>query len=225
MSAYADLEGRLEQVRAEIRRAGGTDAVRIVAVTKTHPVAAVRAGVSAGLVEFAENYADELVPKAEQVLDQGLDVRWHYIGAIQRRRLRHICRYVSVIETVSREVELESLSDLGYEGELLVQVAPSGHPTGRNGADAEQVSVLVARGWELGLNVVGLMGMALPGSLQSAADYFAQVRRLGEDLHLREYSMGMSGDYQVGVAQGATMVRLGSALFGVRSDARATKEQ
>jgi len=216
MAGYDDLGARLAGVRTEIRRCGGSDAVRVVAVTKRHPLDAVIAGTLVGLDEFGENYADELVAKAEQARQRGLDVRWHYIGAIQRRRLRQVCSYVSMIETVSREVELETLADIGFEGELLIQVAPTGHPEGRNGADDDQVVELVTRGRALGLKVVGLMGMALPEGPDRVAAYFGHVYSLGQSLDLREYSLGMSGDYQVGVAQGATMVRLGSVLFGAR---------
>ncbi|WP_276940389.1 alanine racemase [Ferrimicrobium acidiphilum] len=216
MPPYDDLKARLDHVWAEIRKSGGSDSIRIVAVTKTHPIEAVVAAAEAGLVDVGENYADELADKAVQADRLGLQVRWHYIGAIQSRRLRSICEHAAVIETVSRPRELEMMADFGYGGELLIQVAPPGHPEGRNGADASEIAGLLALGRDLGLNVVGLMGMAMPGSIESIRDYFETVFGLGTTLGLREYSMGMSADYQVAVAQGATMVRLGSVLFGAR---------
>lgn len=216
MAAYDDLQKRLADVRVEIRKSGGSDSVRIVAVTKTHPIDAVVAAVDAGLTDMGENYVDELVDKATQADALGLRVRWHYIGAIQRRKLRLICEHAAVIETVSRPNELEALAKLDYDGDLLIQVAPPGHPEGRNGAAADEVPGLLDRGRDMGLNVVGLMGMALPGPPDSSRAYFETVFGLGTSLGLREYSMGMSADYRVAVAQGATMVRLGSVLFGAR---------
>ncbi len=216
MPPYDDLKARLDHVRAEIRKSGGSDSTRIVAVTKTHPVEAVVAATEAGLVDIGENYADELVDKAVQADHLGLQVRWHYLGTIQSRRLRSICEHAAVIETVSRPKELEMMAEFGYGGEVLIQVAPPGHPEGRNGVVVNEVAGLLTLGRELGLNVVGLMGMAMPGSIESTRDYFETVFALGTTLGIREYSMGMSADYQVAVAQGATMVRLGSVLFGAR---------
>ncbi|WP_298210669.1 alanine racemase [Ferrimicrobium sp.] len=225
MPLYDDVGARLSQVREVIRRHGGSDAINIVAVTKTHPVDAVASALSAGLTDIGENYAEELAAKAAQAERLGLKPRWHYLGTIQRRHLKLVCQYASVIETISRASELETLATLEYRGDLLVQVAPPGNPQGRNGAEPDEVRSLVALGRNLNLQVIGLMGMALPGSQEQSRLYFQSVHLLGESLGLREYSMGMSADYQVAVAQGATMVRLGSVLFGARGQERATIER
>ena len=225
MPAYEQVGERLAAVRDEIRRHGGSDAVRIVAVTKTHPVEAVLSALGAGLTDVGENYAEELASKAVQAERLGLRPRWHYLGAIQRRRLKLICQFASVIETISRSSELEGLAKLDYRGDVLIQVAPPGHHEGRNGAQVDEVASLLALGRDLEVRVIGLMGMALPGTEEQTRRYFESVRRLGEDLGIREYSMGMSADYQVAVAQGATMVRLGSVLFGARGQERATIER
>lgn len=194
--------GAVAERLAEVRRRIGTD-VTVVAVTKGFGVDAVRQAVDAGVCDIGENYAQELVAKAEAPeLDDANAVRWHFLGHVQRNKLNMLRPHVAVWEGVDRPLTLS--------GEVLVQVNLSGLPQ-RNGCswdDAADVAAAMA-------NVVGLMGVAGPGDPRPQ---FRRLAALARDLGLRELSIGMSGDYEVAVEEGATIVRLGTALFGPRPE-------
>jgi pyridoxal phosphate enzyme (YggS family) len=210
------LAARVAALRAELAGLGAGH-VRIVAVTKTHPLQVVAAALRAGLEDLGENYAQELVAKARALEVQGASARWHFIGQIQRNKLAELVPLVSVIQSVSRATELARLGRLGFAGEVFVQVAPPGAGEGRGGAASGEVPALVEQGQQLGLQVVGLMAVAMPGPEAEVGKFFRSVRALGDALDLREFSMGMSGDYRIAVREGATILRLGSAIFGPRA--------
>jgi uncharacterized pyridoxal phosphate-containing UPF0001 family protein len=182
---------------AEIRSRIGND-VTVVAVTKGFgPEAAIEAR-DAGIVDIGENYAQELVAKAHEV--DG--VRWHFLGHVQRNKVGSLTPYVHLWQGVDRALELP--------GNVLLQVNLSGLPQ-RNGCSWEDAPGLVAAM----SNVLGLMGVAGPGDPRPQ---FRRLRALADELGLREVSMGMSGDYDIAADEGATMVRLGTVLFGPRPD-------
>ncbi|HEX2038745.1 MAG TPA: alanine racemase [Acidimicrobiales bacterium] len=191
---------------AEVRAAG----VRLVAVTKGQPVGAALEAVAAGVVDLGENYARDLLDKARQVPG----ARWHYLGAVQRRKVRSLAPHVAVWQSVARAEEGEAIAGATPGATVLVQVNVSGLPA-RNGCHWDELDALVAALRTHDLDVQGLMCVATPGEER------AQFRRLAAaaaSLGLRELSMGMSGDWRVAVEEGATTVRLGSALFGPRPD-------
>lgn len=190
--------GAVVERLAEIRRRIGDD-VRIVAVTKGFDVDAVNEALAAGIVDIGENYAQELVRKATAV-DQP-QAAWHFLGHVQRNKIAMLRPHVKVWQGVDRVIE-----DL--PGAVLVQVNMSGLPQ-RNGVSWDEAPALVTQL----PNVTGLMGVAGPGDPRPQ---FRRLKRLARDLDLKEVSMGMSGDYEVAVEEGATMVRLGTALFGPR---------
>lgn len=208
------IEARVGAVRAELAQLGA-EGVRIVAVTKTHPVEVVAAALRVGLDDLGENYAQELIAKASAL--EGFAPRWHFIGQVQRNKLAQLAPVVAAIHSVSRASELARLSALGFAGEVLVQVAPPEAGPGRGGAAASVVPALVEQGQRLGLAVVGLMAVAMPGPDAEVSGFFRSVRALGDALELREFSMGMSEDYRLAVREGATILRLGSAIFGPRA--------
>jgi uncharacterized pyridoxal phosphate-containing UPF0001 family protein len=187
---------------AEVRSRVGHD-VRIVAVTKGHGVDAVRAALAAGLADVGENYAQELVAKAADVAMaakvDGAGARWHFLGAVQRNKVKSLTPLVSMWHGVDRPLDLP--------GDVLVQVNLSGLPQ-RNGVHWDDAAALAAR-----VGAVGLMGVAGPGDPRPQ---FRRLRGLADELGLGEVSMGMSGDYEVAVEEGATLLRLGTALFGPR---------
>lgn len=189
----ASVAERVEEVR---RRIGPE--VRIVAVTKGFGAAAAQEAVDAGLADLGENYAQELVAKAEQVSG----AVWHFLGHVQRNKVAALRPHVAVWQGVDRALDLP--------GAVLVQVNLSGLPH-RNGVSWEEAPALAAAL----PNCTGLMGVAGPGDPRPQ---FRRLAHLARGLGLREVSMGMSGDYEVAVEEGATMVRLGTALFGPRSD-------
>lgn len=204
-------------MRARIARAGGEPgAVRVVGVTKGFGPEAVRAALDAGLRDLGENYAGELVAKAEEAGPQG-GVVWHFLGAIQRNKVAVLAPVVEVWQSVARAAEGARIARFAPGAAVMVQMDVTGLP-GRNGCPREGVPELVEQLRQLGLDVVGLMTVAAPGR-GAAAAAFAEVTRLADELGLRERSMGMSDDLEEAVAAGSTMVRVGRALFGDRPQA------
>ena len=214
-----EIATRLGALRARISSAGGdVDRVRIVAVTKTFPLRVVQAALVAGLRDFGENYADELVEKARELRNVA-DLRWHFIGAIQRNKLARLSPFTSVYEGVTRKEEGLDIARRAPGAEVLVEVGATGLPS-RPGVTINEVPQLVKglRGFDL--TVRGLMTVAAPGGGALATKTFATVAALARDLGLPECSMGMSEDLELAVAAGSTEIRVGTALFGPRGDRR-----
>jgi pyridoxal phosphate enzyme (YggS family) len=210
-----DVGRRLAEVRGRIERAGGdVERVRIVAVTKGFGVESVVAAAAAGLVDIGENYADELVAKARATSDVA-GVRWHFVGQLQRNKVRHVAPYVDLYQSVDRLRLGAELATRAAGARILVQVNLTDDPA-RGGVRPDEVAPLVGELGDLGLDVVGLMAVAPLGPLDLARDGFRTVRTLADRLALPERSYGMTDDLEIGVAEGATIVRLGTALFGPR---------
>jgi len=208
-----DVRAAAERVRNRIADAGGDpEAVTLLAVTKAFPAEVAAVALEAGLVDLGENYAQELAAKAP-VLDSS--ARWHFIGRLQRRRIREIAPHVTLWQSVDRVEVGEELARRAPGAALLVQVNVSAEPQ-KGGCEPAGVADLVARLTDLGLDVRGLMAVGRTGPPETARSGFALLRRLADDLDLPVRSMGMSGDLEAAVAEGSTMVRVGSALFGAR---------
>ncbi|HEV8599102.1 MAG TPA: YggS family pyridoxal phosphate-dependent enzyme [Gemmatimonadales bacterium] len=224
---FPDLSGRLAEVRERIRlhqgRAGWTHPVRIVAVTKSHGPEAVRAALAAGLVDVGENRVQEALAKQEQLTD--LAVRWHLIGSLQRNKARHVVGRFALIHSIDRVELAEELDRRIGDGPpqpVLVEVNCSGEPQ-KGGAEPEQLPGLLERIGALpGLELRGLMTLAaLSDDERVQRRAFGLLRSLRDRMQnagyaLPELSMGMSGDFPVAVEEGATLVRLGTLLFGER---------
>jgi pyridoxal phosphate enzyme (YggS family) len=202
----------LELIRVRIERAGGDPSVvRVVAVTKSFGADAVAAARDVGLVDIGENYAGELRAKAP-----GPDgTRWHFLGAIQRNKVRALAPLVDVWQSVARVAEGERIAAVAPGASVLVQVDSTGLER-RNGCPPAEVPALVEGLRALPLSVEGLMTVAPQGNPGAAAASFAEVARLADELGLRERSMGMTDDLEAAVAAGSTMIRVGRALFGER---------
>lgn len=210
----------LAKVRGRIERCGtDPDDVTIVAVTKGFTVAAVTAALRAGLLDIGENYADELIRKAQETSSgQSLEApraRWHYLGAIQRRKVKELAPIVDCWQTVSRLSEGEEIVERSGSASVMVEIEMTGIP-GRNGCAPESAAGLVGALGGLGLVVRGLMVVGPPGPAEGSRPLFRTAARLAADLGLRDLSMGMSDDLEVAVQEGATVVRIGRALFGER---------
>ncbi len=203
-------------VRERIAGAGGDAArVRVVAVTKGFGLDAVHAAVDAGLVDVGENYASELVGKAEAWGEGAMTgPNWHFLGAVQRNKVPSLAPFVRVWQSVARDAEGARIARFSPKASVMVEVEATGL-AGRNGCPPSAVPDLVTRLRGLGLDVTGLMTVAAPGR-DAAVATFGLVARLADDLGLPERSMGMSDDLEVAVSAGSTMVRVGRALFGER---------
>jgi uncharacterized pyridoxal phosphate-containing UPF0001 family protein len=210
-SANDDVAARLAVVRQRIAKAGGDpERVRVIAVTKGFGPDAVRAARAVGLADLGENYASELQAKAPGPSGTS----WHFLGAVQRNKVRVLAPLVEVWQGVARLVEGERIAQHAPSARVLIQVDFSGRP-GRNGCPPGEVDALAGALARLDLRVQGLMTVAPPDAA-AAQVAFRSVGRLADALGLPERSMGMSDDLEAAVAAGSTMVRVGRALFGER---------
>jgi pyridoxal phosphate enzyme (YggS family) len=224
---YPELGSRLKQVRERIAerqgRAGWSHPVTVIGVTKTHPPEAVLAAVEAGLSAVGENRVQEGM--AKQAALPGVPVEWHLIGSLQRNKARLAVNRFALIHSLdSAELarELDRRAAPESRQAVLVQVNCSGEPQ-KGGVEPAALEALLAELAALArLEVRGLMTMAeLTDEVGVQRASFRRLRELRDaarhpGLDLRELSMGMSGDYLVAVEEGATMVRLGTVLFGER---------
>ncbi|HEX7166921.1 MAG TPA: alanine racemase, partial [Acidimicrobiales bacterium] len=213
---------RLADLRARIAASGGdVDAVRIVAVTKGFPASAVADAAGVGLLDVGENYARPLLDKiaALGAAGDGLaaDVRWHFLGAVQRNKVARLAPHVALWQGVDRVAAGEEIARRAPGATVLVQVNLTGEP-GRNGCSWVDAPATVDALRRLDLDVAGLMGVASRHRTEAAAQ-FARLRELRDALGVRELSIGMTDDLDLAVAAGATMVRAGRALFGARPGA------
>jgi len=205
---------RGEALRRRIAELTDRD-VTIVCVTKGHPVAVAAAALRAGFVDLGENYAQELRDKAPAI---GLDApvpRWHFVGRLQTNKVRLVADIVDLWHSVDRIPLAEQIARRSPGASILVQVDLAGLE-GRGGCRPQDVEVLVDRCHAAGLDVRGLMGVGPPGETDDARAGFRLLDRTARELGLRERSMGMSGDFEVAVQEGATIIRVGAALVGPR---------
>jgi pyridoxal phosphate enzyme (YggS family) len=219
----ASLAKVLDTVAGHQSVAGWTHPVRIVAVTKTHGPGAVRAALAAGLTDVGENRVQEALEKQGALVD--VPVQWHLIGTLQRNKARHAAGRFALIHSLDR-IDLAAELDRRLPAErrqaVLVQVNCSEEPQ-KGGVEPEGLPALLDELAGLAqLDVRGLMTMsALTGDVAEQRRAFRQLRELRDAAErgghsLPELSMGMSGDYGVAVEEGATMIRLGTVLFGER---------
>ncbi|NCG37214.1 MAG: YggS family pyridoxal phosphate-dependent enzyme [Actinobacteria bacterium] len=205
------ISGRLTALRERISRIGG-ERVQIIGVTKTHDVELVRAAMAAGITEIGENYAQETVAKLT-----GLDARptVHFIGQLQRNKVRKLVGLVDVWQTIDR-IELGAeIAKRDPGARVMVQVDISGEDA-KGGCLPADTGRLVDDLRGAGLDVIGLMGVGLLAEAAEARPGFRLLRSLVDELGLVECSMGMSGDLDIAVEEGSTMVRVGTGLFGHR---------
>ena len=219
MSLVEEVAERVTQVRARIAHAGGDPAtVTLVAVTKGFGPEAVVAALRAGVVDVAESYAQELVGKAAALSAVALDREpcWHFVGRLQTNKVARLAPLVGVWQSVDRSELVHRLSRRVPSARVLVQVDVTA-TSGRGGCAAKEVAALVAGARQGGLEVGGLMAVGPAGPPEGARSSFRLLASLADDLGLVERSMGMSGDLEVAVEEGSTMVRVGRALFGPRT--------
>ena len=223
----ANLAVVRERITAAAERAGrAADSVKLVAVTKYVAPDAIRAVVAAGCTQLGESRPQQLWQRAAELSD--LPIRWHMIGHMQRNKVRRTLPLVSMLQSVDSLRLAEAINaeaaEIGRTSgiDALLEVNVSGE-TAKHGFSADEVQAALPQLAKFAhLRIRGLMCMAgLEGNLDDARREFAALRQLGERLRgecppnvaIDELSMGMSGDYEVAIAEGATIVRVGSALF------------
>ncbi len=219
------LTDRLAAVRERIASAAPDPArVRLVAVTKGFGIDVVRSALAAGLVDLGESYVQELVAKAGEIegdsdgtaaTDPAIVPRWHAIGRLQRNKVRKAAPFVALWHSVDRLSLGAEIARCAPGAAVLVQVNTSGEEA-KGGCTPSMAAGLVDGLVDLGLDVQGLMTIAPAGPPQGARPAFHTARELRDRLGLSELSMGMTGDLEVAMSEGATLVRVGSGLFGPR---------
>ena len=227
-----EIAARLSEIRARIAdaaaRAGRSPAdIRLIAVSKTFPLESVRDAFEAGQRDFGENRVQEALQKIEAGAD--MSIRWHLIGHLQSNKARKAAEHVALIHSIDgvdllRRVDAAA-SALSRRLQLLVQVDLAGETTKYGAPPEELPAIFEAARHCTAAEVVGLMLLPpLAENPEDARPWFQRLRaerdRLGEAgipaAMLRELSMGMSHDFEVAIEEGATMVRVGTAIFGKR---------
>jgi hypothetical protein len=207
---------RLAEVRRRIERAGGGPEVAVLAVTKGFGPEAMAAVVAAGCPAVGENYAQELLAKLDAL--GALDVprpEVHFIGRLQSRKVRTVAGVVDVWQSIDRSVLVDEVAKRAPGARIMVQVNVSDEPQ-KGGCTPAEAPGLVAAARGAGLEVEGLMTVGRTGPPDAAREGFRMLRRLADEVGVRQRSMGMSEDLEVAVSEGSTMVRVGTALFGER---------
>lgn len=227
MSIPRNLATINERIRSAAESAGRDPlSVRLVAVSKTRPAADVTAAFRSGQVLFGENYVQELVEKFSLVQEP---VQWHVIGHLQSNKVKYIAGQVALIHSVDRLSLAQEIDrqwgKCGTICDILIQVNISGEAT-KSGTTEAGALQLVRECAELEhVRVKGLMTMpAFFDDPEAARPYFAELRRLSDviaaeripGVEMKELSMGMSGDFEAAIQEGATLVRVGTAIFGER---------
>jgi hypothetical protein len=222
----------LADVRARIARAAGRagrdpSSIRLIAVSKTFPAEYVRAAADAGQIDFGENKVQEALSKMDQTSD--LHVRWHLIGHLQSNKAKKAARF-DLVHSVDAPALVEKLDEAAAAAarriDLLVQVDLAGEATKHGAREDELIAIFDRVRSARSCRCVGLM--ILPPAVtdpDAARPYFRELRDVRERLlargvdasMLQELSMGMSHDFEVAVEEGATMVRVGTAIFGGRT--------
>ena len=226
------IADRLAGIRARIdaaARSAGRDpsSVRLIAVSKTFPIESVREAYAAGQREFGENRVQEALQKTAASTD--LSIRWHLLGHLQTNKARKAAPAFAMIQSVDGIELLEKLDrgaeETGHAPELLIQVDLAGEATKHGVPPGEVPRLFDAAAACRAAKVVGLMTLPpVPETPEDARPWFRRLRDLRDAWQasgvppsmLRELSMGMSGDFEVAVQEGATMVRVGTAIFGSR---------
>ena len=204
---------RYEALRSRIARAGGQD-VTVIAVTKALGPWAVDAAAACGIGHIGENYAQECVAKLAEVAAVPRP-RVHFVGRIQRNKVKVLAGCVDVWQTVDRPEVAREIARRAPGVDVMIQVNISGEEAkgGCRTADTDRLASITA---DCGLRLVGLMGIGPLGPPEQARSGFRALRRMVDSLGLPHCSMGMTDDLEVAVAEGATMVRIGRSLFGER---------
>ncbi|MFZ5587770.1 MAG: YggS family pyridoxal phosphate-dependent enzyme [Thermodesulfobacteriota bacterium] len=226
MSLAENLAAVRARMAAAAERAGRRpEDVRLVAVAKTQPPEAVRAALAAGQVVFGENYVQEAAAKIAQV---GPGPRWHFIGRLQTNKARQAADLFDAVQSLHSLKLAQALDrragELNKRIMVLIQVSLAGE-TQKSGCSPAEAPALAQAVADLpNLDLRGLM--TLPPFFdqpEAARPYFAALRELAQELArdlpagaMSELSMGMSGDFEAAIAEGATLVRVGAAIFGAR---------
>ena len=230
MTRAQEIAAGLAAVRARIaaaEKAAGCvpGSVKLLAVSKKMPPDDLRAALAAGQRAFGENYAQELRDKRAALAADPTPPEWHYIGPMQSNKVKYVAGQVALVHTVDSIALLEAIAARGLPQACLVQVNVAGEAQKRGVAPADLPALLDRFAALPNVTCAGLMLIPpLTDNPEDARPHFAALRALRDreaararpNVDLRELSMGMSGDLEAAIAEGATIVRVGTAIFGAR---------
>ena len=234
MSGNVSIKENLETIRNKIslaeKKSGRAEgSVKLMAVSKFHPLESVEEAFAAGQLLFGENRVQELVPKVERFSSLDLDVNWHLIGTLQKNKVKYIIGKTSLIHSVNSVELAEEISKRSdsnnVTSRILLQANVSGEET-KHGFAQHELKPAIDKIMDLpALEVCGLMTMAPIEEYEGQArEVFAKTRNIFEDLKVYTgldswavLSMGMSQDYRSAIYEGSTHIRIGTAIFGDRS--------
>ena len=201
--------------------------VTLIAVSKTKPVSMIRELMEIGVEDFGENHAQELVAKTEEITEP---LRWHFIGNLQTNKVKYVVGRASLIHSVNSLRLAEAISKesvkKGLVSDILIEVNIADEATKEGIAGDEAVSLVESASRLPGLHIIGLMAIAPPvDDPEENRPYFRSLRELAEKIgalglegvEMKELSMGMTNDFTCAVEEGATFVRVGTAIFGERN--------
>ncbi|MGC9043636.1 MAG: YggS family pyridoxal phosphate-dependent enzyme [Myxococcota bacterium] len=217
-----EIQTRIENACKRSKR--DYESVRLIAVSKGVRVEQILVAYESGIKDFGENYVQEMQEKIEL---HPKDIKWHFIGHLQTNKIKHLLGKVNLIQTVYKMEHLLEI-EKRYKGDesvqnLLLEVNIGNEPT-KSGIRAEDATGLVKNSLNFcRLRIIGLMCIPPISEVERVREYFKNLRflkdcinkSLGKEL-LSELSMGMSSDFEVAIEEGATMVRVGTAIFGER---------
>ena len=222
------IRDKLQIIGAEIKKNAQqyqrADDIQLLAVSKRHPVEAIQTAFQSGQRAFGENYVQELVEKAQTL--SNLDISWHFIGPLQSNKTKHIAEVANWVHTIDRFKIAQRLNDQRPEGlpplSVCIQINISGE-TSKSGVSPSKLEELASKVAKLPhLRLRGLMVIPAPSdNFNSQRATFEKVSKIKDTLNQQGYkldtlSMGMSGDMEAAIAEGATIVRIGTAIFGAR---------
>jgi pyridoxal phosphate enzyme (YggS family) len=211
----ASLAAVRERIASAAARAGrDPNDVKLVGATKTVPAEQIAAALDAGLTDVGENRAQELLAKAPVLATRPVPPTWHFVGRLQRNKVGGLAPWVTCWQSVDRPALAEVIARRAPGAHVLVEVN-LGEEASKGGCAPAATAALVDAARTVGLHVDGLMTVAPQHG--DPRGWFAALRDLGAALGLAELSMGMSGDFEAAVEEGATMVRVGRAIFGPRN--------
>lgn len=219
MTELADRLASVQSAIDDAARDAGRSASELttIVVTKFHPASLVRELAALGVTDIGENRHQDAAPKAAQLTD--LDLTWHFIGQLQSKKARQVREYARVIHSIDRESLVDSLASAEHPLDCFIQINLTDDPS-RGGVHATDLELLVEKVIGApGMTLLGLMAVAPLGEEPRQA--FAEVRQLSERVRAivptaTKLSMGMSGDFREAVLEGATHLRIGTAITGNR---------
>jgi pyridoxal phosphate enzyme (YggS family) len=227
-SIAVNIQDIHEQVKAACLSAGREpESVRLIAVSKTKPALLVKEAFDAGQIEFGESYVQEFLDKYQDPLLENIPIKWHFIGHLQSNKVRSIIDKVTLVHGIDRISTAEELSKRAVQHKLhvdyLLEVNTSGEAS-KYGMQPDEVLATAETLFLMpNISLRGLMTIASPDTTKAREEFrnlrvlLESLKKISPDpLKLSELSMGMSGDFEEAIHEGATMIRVGSAIFGWR---------